>query len=124
VKKICGVLEELPFYEYRKVFRELVRKGVEITEKQVRRIMKRAGLPALYPGKYRSKSAKEQVQYPYLLRDTVIGLANQVWATDIILYQGQGRPCIFGRYYRPVPQKSSLLAGIEYILKAEQDFPP
>jgi putative transposase len=65
VKKICGVLEEFPFYEYRKVFPELVRKGVEVTEKQVRRIMKRAGLPALYPGKHRSKSVKEQVKYPY-----------------------------------------------------------
>jgi hypothetical protein len=31
VKKICGVLEELPFYGYRKVFRKLV--GIEVTEK-------------------------------------------------------------------------------------------
>ncbi|MDR2095035.1 MAG: IS3 family transposase, partial [Treponema sp.] len=59
LRKICALLEEIPFYGYRKVFRELERMGVEVTEKQVRRIMRRAGLQAIYPGKRTSISAKE-----------------------------------------------------------------
>jgi putative transposase len=76
-------LEEIPFYGYRKVFRELVGMGAEATEKQVRRIMRRAGLQAVYPGKRTSISANEHRKSPYLLRNKAIWLANQVWATDI-----------------------------------------
>jgi putative transposase len=64
LKKICAVVEEIPFYGYRKVFRELVRMGTEVTEKQVRRIMRRAGLQAIYPGKRTSISAKGHRKYP------------------------------------------------------------
>jgi putative transposase len=90
VKKTCGVLEELPFYGYRKVFRELAGIGIEGREKQVRGIMKRAGLQALYPGKHTGKSAQGHVKYPYLLRDKVIWLANQVWGTDITCIKVRG----------------------------------
>ncbi len=78
---ILEVLRRLPFYGYRKVARELASCGV--TLKQVRRIMKRAGLRAIYPGKRTSIPAKYHKKYPYLLRNKKIWLPNQVWASDI-----------------------------------------
>jgi putative transposase len=79
-----AIMEELrgrPFYGYRKIWRALQDMGV--TLKQVRRIMKRAGLRAIYPGKRTTIPAKQHKKYPYLLRGKHIWLPNQVWATDI-----------------------------------------
>ena len=78
---ILDVLQERPFYGYRKVWRQIMEMGV--TRKQVRRIMKRAGLRAIYPGKKTSTPAKGHPKYPYLLKDTTPWLPNHAWATDI-----------------------------------------
>ena len=61
-----------------------------VTRKQVRRIMKRAGLRALYPGKRTSSPSKRNKKYPYLLRRKAIWLPNQVWATDITYIKLRG----------------------------------
>jgi putative transposase len=74
-------LRQHPFYGYRKIARAVADLGV--TEKQVRRIMKRAGLRAVFPGKRTSIAAKNHKKYPYLLRGKLVWLPNQVWATDI-----------------------------------------
>jgi len=79
-----AIMEELrvrPFYGYRKIWRS--QQDIGVTLKQVRRIMKRAGLRAIYPGKRTTVPAKEHKKYPYLLRGKKIWLPNQVWATDI-----------------------------------------
>ena len=84
IKIIKAIMEELklhPFYGYRKV--AIALKHMEVTRKQVRRIMKKAGLRAIYPGKWLSIPSKMHKKYPYLLRDKDIWLPNQVWATDI-----------------------------------------
>ncbi len=78
---ILEVLKEKPFYGYRKIAREIAYMGV--TRKQVRRIMRKAGLRAIYPGLQLSKPAKGSKKYPYLLRGKTIWLPNQVWASDI-----------------------------------------
>jgi putative transposase len=88
---LSAILEELrerPFYGYRKVWRSI--KDLGVTLKQVRRIMKKAGLRALYAGKKTSISAKGHARYPYLLRDKAIWLPNQVWATDITYIRLKG----------------------------------
>jgi len=78
---ILEVLQKKPFYGYRKVALELA--DLNITRKQVRLIMKRAGLRAIYPGKRTTIPAKYHKKYPYLLRGKKIRFPNQVWATDI-----------------------------------------
>jgi len=75
------VLQKWPFYGYRKVAEELA--DMKVTRKQVRLIMKRAGLRAIYPGKKTTIAAKYHKKYPYLLRGKNISFPNQVWATDI-----------------------------------------
>jgi len=47
------------------------------------RIMKQAGLRAIYPGLQLSKPSKGSKKYPYLLKGMPIWLPNQVWASDI-----------------------------------------
>jgi putative transposase len=74
-------LRQHPFYGYRKIALAVADRGV--TEKQVRRIMKKAGLRAVFPGKRTSIAAKNHKKYPYLLRGKSVWLPNQVWATDI-----------------------------------------
>ena len=84
VQKIIWIKEEYlkhPFYGYRKIAKALDSKG--LTEKQVKRIMKKIGLRAICPKKNLSKPGKGHKKYPYLLRNKKIFLPNQVWATDI-----------------------------------------
>lgn len=81
LKSIMEVLKHYPFYGYRKIAVEL--KDMGVTKKQIRLIMKKAGLRAVYPGKRLSIPSKLHEKYPYLLRDKEICFPNQVWATDI-----------------------------------------
>jgi putative transposase len=86
-----AILEELrtrPFYGYRKVWRAI--KDLDVTLKQVRRIMKTAGLRAIYAGKKTSIPGRGNKKYPYLLRGKEIWLPNQVWATDITYIKLKG----------------------------------
>lgn len=83
LEHIRTVLERLPFYGYRKVSREIYAKHKPVTEKQVRRIMARAGLQAIFPGRNLSKARQEHKKYPYLLGGKIIRYPNQVWATDL-----------------------------------------
>lgn len=79
-----AILEEMkkhPFYGYRKIAKAL--EHIEVTRKQVRRIMKKAGLRAIYPQKRLSMPVQWHKKYPYLLKGMDIWLPNQVWATDI-----------------------------------------
>lgn len=88
---LAAILEELrerPFYGYRKIWRAI--KDLDVTLKQVRRIMKKSGLRAIYTGKRTSIPAKGHARYPYLLRGKAIWLPNQVWATDITYIKLKG----------------------------------
>ncbi len=88
LKAILDELRERPFYGYRKIARALAYLGVSI--KQIRRIMRKAGLRAIFPGKRTSTPSKYHKKYPYLLRGKGIWLPNQVWATDITYIQLSG----------------------------------
>ena len=80
---ILAVLKVKPFYGYRKVAKELITDNPTLTRKRVRRIMRRFGYRALFPGRNLSKARKMHKKYPYLLRGKVIRHPNQVWASDI-----------------------------------------
>lgn len=85
------IVDELvihPFYGYRKIAWAL--RDLEVTRKQIRRIMKRAGLRAIYPGKNLSKPKKGHKKYPYLLKNKLLWLPNQAWATDITYVKLKG----------------------------------
>lgn len=83
LKLILGVLTDIPFYGYRKVARGLQGEHPHMSRKRVRRIMRRFGLRALYPGPSLSQPRKGHKKYPYLLRGKQIRYPNQVWASDL-----------------------------------------
>lgn len=72
-----------PYYGYRRIWREINKNGGDTTEATVRRVMRRFGITAVFPGKNLSKTCKYHRKYPYLLRNKVIRHPNQVWSTDI-----------------------------------------
>ena len=74
---------ETPFYGSRRLTEWLKRKGYEVNRKRVQRLMRTMGIEALYPHPDTSRSSKEHMIYPYLLRNIDITRPNQVWATDI-----------------------------------------
>jgi putative transposase len=55
----------------------------EVNIKRVRRLLRLIGLEAIYPKKNLSKSNRDHVIYPYLLRGVAIVRNDQVWSTDI-----------------------------------------
>ena len=74
-----------PFYGRRRMTAFLRRPphGYVVSQKRVRRLMRKMGLQAIYPKRRTSMAAKGHKVYPYLLRDLAITYPNQVWSADI-----------------------------------------
>ena len=72
-----------PFYGVPKMTAWLRRQGHQINPKRIRRLIRLMGIEAIYPKKRLSKSRKEHMKYPYLLRGLIIDHPNQVWCADI-----------------------------------------
>jgi putative transposase len=72
-----------PFYGRGKISKALKGLGYDVSENQVRRLMKKAGIKALYPKPYLSCPNDQHKKYPYLLSGITVSYPNHVWATDI-----------------------------------------
>jgi putative transposase len=90
LNEIRDVWERYPFYGYRRITKELRRKGYVVNHKRVQRLMKTAGICAIYPGPNTSRRNKQHIIHPYLLKDLVITRPNQVWMVDIIYLRMEG----------------------------------
>lgn len=91
LEKIGLIREEFckhPFYGYRKISVALAEHGM--TEKMTRRLMKKIGLQAIFPGKKTSTPNQSHQKYPYLLKGKEIIGPNHVWATDITYIKQNG----------------------------------
>ena len=74
---------ETPFYGSRRMKAWLERRGIRVSRKRVRRLMRAMGLRAIYRRPSTSRRSPEHRVYPYLLRNARITRPNQVWAADI-----------------------------------------
>lgn len=72
-----------PFYGSRKIRDELWAGGHRIGRGQVRRLMRKTGIEALYVKPRLSIANISHRKYPYLLHGLVIDRSNQVWTADI-----------------------------------------
>jgi putative transposase len=85
VSEIEAIIEEFPGYGYRRVTRELHRRGKPVNHKKAHRIMKEHGL--LKKPKRRwirtTDSNHGHRVYPNLLQNLAVTGPNQVWAADI-----------------------------------------
>jgi len=72
-----------PYYGRRRMRLALKKRGFQVSEKKVRRLMQLMGLKAMTPGPSTSAKHPEHKVYPYLLRNLSITRPNQVWCSDI-----------------------------------------
>jgi len=87
---INNIYSDFPTYGSRRIHAQLLRDGVSIGKKFVKKAMKYMGIVALYPKPKTTVANKEHYKYPYLLKDfrdyagrVIIEKTNQVWSTDI-----------------------------------------
>lgn len=92
LKEIDNIYTEIPFYGYRKVYRQLIENGFTVGVNQVANYMKELGLKAIYPTKKIKTTLAnlEHKKHPYLLRNMDINRPNQVWSTDITYVRVDG----------------------------------
>jgi len=74
---------KMPYMGVRKLRDKLRGDGIWVGRKLVKRYTEEMGIYALYPKPNLSKPSKEHNKFPYLLRNKLIFLPNQVWAVDI-----------------------------------------
>jgi putative transposase len=71
------------YYGYRRITKELQRRGYHINHKRVLRIMRDMKIQALYPKHKTTVLNPENKVYPYLLRSLEIKAPDDVWQSDI-----------------------------------------
>jgi putative transposase len=72
-----------PTFGYGMMTDWLILQGHSVNYKRIRRLMRLAGLAAVFPGKKTTERHPGHKVYPYLLRGVVITRTNHVWSTDI-----------------------------------------
>ena len=83
LKRLDELFTENPVYGSRRMQVMLLREGVQVGRRRIRRLMRKLGLWAITPKPDTSQPHPEHKIYPYLLRGMTIDQPNQVWATDI-----------------------------------------
>jgi putative transposase len=83
LNRLDRIFTEHPVYGSRRLQVALLREGISVGRRRIRRLMRKLGLCAIRPKRNTSKPHPEHKVYPYLLRDRTIDQPNQVWATDI-----------------------------------------
>ena len=83
MKRMDKIYTDCPFYGYRKITQEFRNHGEIYNHKRILRLMQIMGIQALTPKVNLSKPNKDNLIFPYLLRNVSITKTNQVWSTDI-----------------------------------------
>src|SRR4051812_38714380 len=83
LKRLDRIFTNDPVYGSRRLQVALLREGISIGRRRVRRLMRKLGLWAVRPKRNTSKRHPEHKVHPYLLRGKTIDQPNQVWAADV-----------------------------------------
>jgi len=83
VNEIREVYEWKPIYGYRRIHIMLRKRGMIINRKRVQRLMKVAGIKAIYSEPKTTIKNQTHSIYKYLLKDLAITRPDQVWQVDI-----------------------------------------
>jgi putative transposase len=94
LNRLDRTFTEHPVYGSRRLQVALLREGISVGRRRIRRLMRKLGLCAIRPKRNTSKPHPEHKIYPYLLRDRTIDQPNQVWASDIT-YIPMRRGCLY-----------------------------
>ena len=84
-QQIERIHQEFPGYGYRRVVRELDRRGVQVNDKRIRRVMKKFGLkPITWRTLVRTTDSRHALPvYPNLIKNRQLRAINEVWVADI-----------------------------------------
>src|SRR5258708_25158623 len=91
LKRLDRIFTDHPVYGSRRLQVALLREGISVGRRRVRRLMKKLGLWAVRPKRNTSKRHPPHKGYPYLLRGQTNDQPNQGWGTcknDIPMHQG------------------------------------
>jgi putative transposase len=80
LNRLDRIFTEHPVYGARRLRAMLLREGISVGRRRVRRLMRTLGLSAIRPKRDTSKPHPDHKIYPYLLREKTIDQPNQVWA--------------------------------------------
>src|SRR6476646_10389033 len=94
LKRLDRMFTDHPGYGSRRLQVALLREGVSVGRRRVRRLMRKLGLWAVRPKRNTSKRHPGHKVYPYLLRGKTIDQPNQVWAADIT-YIAMRQGCLY-----------------------------
>jgi transposase InsO family protein len=83
LKRLDRIFTNDPVYGSHRLQVALLREGISIGRRRVRRLMRKLGLWAVRPKRNTSKRHPEHKVYPYILRGKTIDQPNQVWAADV-----------------------------------------
>ena len=77
LNRLDRIFTEHPVYGSRRLQVALLREGISVGRRRIRRLMRKLGLCAIRPKRNTSKPHPEHKIYPYLLRDRAIAQSNQ-----------------------------------------------
>jgi putative transposase len=83
LKRVDRIFTSHPVYGSRRLQVALLREGISLGRRRVRRLIRKLGLWAVRLKRNTTKPHPGHKVYPYLLRGKTIDQANQVWAADI-----------------------------------------
>ena len=83
LSRLDRIFTDHPVYGSRRLQVALLREGISVGRRRIRRLMRKLGLCAIRPKRNTSQPHPAHKIYPYLLRGLTIDQPNQVWATDI-----------------------------------------
>lgn len=89
-QEIVEIYEKYPIYGYRRIRAILVRSGITVNHKRVRRLMRLLSLQAIYPAPNTSKRNHADMVHPYLLKGLKVVSLKQVWQVDITYLRVEG----------------------------------
>lgn len=84
-EKIEKIHLEFPGYGYRRIREQLLRDGVKVNTKRIRRVMKTYSLFSSVKKLFKQRGVRigKRLVFPNLIRGKKLTAPNQVWATDI-----------------------------------------
>ena len=83
LERLDRIFTDHPVYGSRRLQVALLREGISVGRRRVRRLMRKLALWAVRPKRNTSKRHSGHKVYPYLLRGRTIDQPNQAWAADI-----------------------------------------
>ena len=114
LNRLDRIFTEHPVYGSRRLQVALLREGISVGRRRIRRLMRKLGLWAIRPKRNTSKPHPEHKIYPYLLRDRTIDSAEPSMGNRHYVHPDASRVSVSGCDHRLGDPAGSVLASVEH----------